>query len=210
MRNSAMNARRQDERPRPVEVSRPWTEEVFVALYREHRALVFRFALHMSGSRDLAEDVTQDVFVALLRQAGAYDPQRGALSSYLLGIARHHVLRALGRRPQVPIDGRTGKATLPRALVCEPVAETDLARSSVVELVRDAVLSLPLHYREVIVLCDLQERTYEETAAALDLAAGTVRSRLHRGRALLAQKLRRLVATPSPAVAVAGVPSREM
>ena len=67
-------------------------------------------------------------------------------------------------------------------------ARSALARGS--ESCTKAVLTLPVRYREAVVLCDLQELTYAEAAAALECAVGTVRSRLHRGRALLASKLR--------------------
>ena len=70
------------------------------------------------------------------------------------------------------------------------VAALDPVRNETIGRVRQAVLSLPANYREVVVLCDLQEMSYEEAAAALRCAIGTVRSRLHRGRSLLMEKLR--------------------
>jgi RNA polymerase sigma-70 factor (ECF subfamily) len=66
----------------------------------------------------------------------------------------------------------------------------DLAQNERVETLRKAVLALPPAYREVLVLCDLHERDYAEAASALGCAVGTVRSRLHRARALLAEKMR--------------------
>ena len=66
----------------------------------------------------------------------------------------------------------------------------DVTRKETIDSVRKAVLSLPEHYREVVVLCDLQEMDYAEAAAALGCAVGTVRSRLHRARAMLLEKLR--------------------
>jgi RNA polymerase sigma-70 factor (ECF subfamily) len=80
-------------------------EEAFLALYRRRQAGLFRFALHMSGSMPVAEDVTQEVFLALLREDCGYDPDRGTLSGYLFGIARKLVLRHLERgRSNVPLD----------------------------------------------------------------------------------------------------------
>ena len=67
---------------------------------------------------------------------------------------------------------------------------SDLLRSEMIESVRQAVLALPSHYREVVVLCDLHEMSYLEAAAALSCAVGTVRSRLHRARSLLIERLR--------------------
>src|ERR1700704_5172240 len=72
-------------------------EQAFVALYRRRQAALYRFALHISNSMPVAEDVTQEVFLALLREECGYDPERGTLSGYLFGIARKHVLRHLER-----------------------------------------------------------------------------------------------------------------
>ena len=66
----------------------------------------------------------------------------------------------------------------------------NLVRNEEIESVRQAVLGLPLHYREVVVLCELEEMSYGEAAASLGCAVGTVRSRLHRARALLKRRLR--------------------
>src|SRR5215468_6876920 len=80
-------------------------EEAFLSLYRRRQAGLFRFALHMSGSMPVAEDVTQEVFLALLRENCGYDPERGTLSAYLFGIARKLVLRHLERgRSSVALD----------------------------------------------------------------------------------------------------------
>src|SRR5260221_11692945 len=81
-------------------------EESFTALYRRRQGMVYRFALQMSGRRSLAEEVTQEVFLAMIREAGRFDPERGSLMSYLYGIARNHVLRCLERdRLYVPMAG---------------------------------------------------------------------------------------------------------
>ena len=69
-------------------------EEAFVALYRRYQSRVYCFALHMSGARTVAEDVSQEVFMALMRESTGYDGTRGTLQAYLLDIARHQVLRA--------------------------------------------------------------------------------------------------------------------
>src|SRR6185503_10402379 len=168
-------------------------EEAFTVLYNRRQGAVYRFALHMSGSTAIAEDVTQEVFIVLMSEAARFNPSRGSLSTYLYGISRNHVLRRMQRdRMFVPIecDSEDSNAASPR----EPVAEADplgdLTRSETVEAVRRAILSLPTHYREVVVLCELNETDYAEAANVLGCAVGTVRSRLHRGRALLVEKLR--------------------
>jgi RNA polymerase sigma-70 factor (ECF subfamily) len=166
-------------------------EEALAQLYRRRQGSVYRFALQMSGSKSIAEDVTQEVFLFLMREGHVFDPARGSVSAFLLGVARNHVLRRL-RVEQVltPIgdDGDDEASFLPLEVDRRPL--DDLARAEMIELVRKAVLSLPAKYREVVVLCELQDVSYGETAEILGCAIGTVRSRLHRARALLLAKLR--------------------
>lgn len=168
-------------------------ESAFTALYRRHQGAVYRFALLMSGSAHIAEEVTQEVFLALLREAQRYDPARSALTSYLYGVARNQVLRLLSReRPYVPLveENEEGEAAPLPQLIAQDNPLSDCTRNEVSRLVRQAVLALPARYREVIVLCDLQELSYAEAALALDCPLGTINSRLHRGHALLLKRLR--------------------
>ena len=167
-------------------------ENAFTALYRRRQGGIYRFVLEISGSAPLAEDVTQEVFMALIRDSRGYDPSRGSLAAYLLGMARHHALRFLKRdhtyvpMPQVGDGSRHGGDLTP---VSDEDQHSAMSRRETIHSVRQAILSLPGHYREAVVLCDLNEMSYEETAAVLGCSVGTVRSRLHRGRALLVQKL---------------------
>jgi RNA polymerase sigma-70 factor (ECF subfamily) len=165
----------------------------FAALYERRQGGVYRFALRMSGSESLAEDVTQDVFIALIKDAGQFDPSRGTVASYLYGMARNRVLRLLERdRSFIPMteqaSGDDDDPVHDRLIVTQdPLAE--LMRSELVETVRQSILALPIHYREVIILCSLQEMSYAQAAEVLGCAVGTVRSRLHRARELLVRKL---------------------
>ena len=165
-------------------------EESLAQLYRRRQAAVYRFALQMSGSKSIAEDVTQEVFLFLMRDGHVFDPGRGALSSFLLGVARNHVLRRL-RVDQLlsPLGDDDDEGPLMQAGT-DLCPLDDLTRAETIETVRKAVLSLPPKYREVVVLCELQDVSYVETAEILGCAIGTVRSRLHRARALLLTKLR--------------------
>lgn len=168
-------------------------EDAFTTLYRRRQGGVYRFALHMSGSESIAEDVTQEVFMVLMRDAASYDPARGSLSAYLYGIARNHVLRCLKRdRLYVPIAGESddSEEAVPEQLIAGDDPLGDLTRSETIESVRQAVLALPPRYREVVVLCDLQEMSYVDASDVLGCALGTVRSRLHRARAMLIERLR--------------------
>ena len=164
-------------------------EQSFVALYRRRQAAIYRFALHMSGSAAVAEDVTQEVFLALIREECGFDPERGTLSGYLFGIARKLVLRHMERgRSDVALETDLEGSTLPEAMVHDdPLAE--LIGREGIEALRRSVLALPSRYREVVVLCDLEEVDYLEAAVVLGCPIGTVRSRLHRARALLLEKL---------------------
>lgn len=164
-------------------------EQAFLDLYRRRQAALFRFALHMSGSNPVAEDVTQEVFLALLREDCGYDPDRGTLSGYLFGIARKLVLRHLERgRSDIVLDTESDDSVVPElAVIDDPMV--DLTRREGIEALRRAVLALPRRYREVVVLCDLEELNYADAAIALGCPIGTVRSRLHRARGLLLEKL---------------------
>jgi RNA polymerase sigma-70 factor (ECF subfamily) len=161
-----------------------WSEtirdrESFTALYRTHHPVVFRFALSMAGDRAVAADVTQDVFVWLIRHPDSFDPARGELSSFLIGVARKFLLRRWQNdRRLVPLDESTRQVT-----------ERPDDEQNGVEALRAAIAALPPRYREVVVLFDLEGLTYEEVAAAVGCATGTVRSRLHRARQFLARKL---------------------
>ena len=155
----------------------------FTALYRRRQGAVYRFALHMSGDPAVSEDVTQEVFLALLESGSRFDPARGTLLSFLYGIARNLLLRRLEK--QRPVDSDT----LTEELAADDDVLDELTRRETIEAVRSAVLSLPAPYREAVVLCDLENASYEDAAAALECPVGTVRSRLSRGRAMLGQKL---------------------
>ncbi len=165
-------------------------EKAFLEFYRKHQGVVYRFALQMSGKMEIAEEVTQDVFVVVMKSAQRYDSDRGSVAAFLYGIARNFVLRALEReRPYITVlDDPAGDFA--GRVAGEQDIFGDLAQNERMEILRKAVLALPPAYREVVVLCDLHERDYAEAASALGCAIGTVRSRLHRARALLAEKMR--------------------
>ena len=161
--------------------------EAFGELYRQCRPDVYRFAVHMCGSVTAAEDVVQDVFIAVIEAAARYRPGRSGVVAWLLGIASNHVRRWRHRRMFLPLPGDESGDGRRLSAEADPVGDLT-RRKQEAELAR-ALVALPVRYREVIVLCDLQELSYETAAAALGCAIGTVRSRLHRGRARLARAL---------------------
>ena len=157
-------------------------------LYRRRQQNVYRFALHLTGSPSTADDVTQDVFVTVIRDAGRFERGRAAVPAWLCGIARNFVRRRLAvDRGAASVDVDEGLEAMLPATGPDPLH--DLTSAEAVESLRRAVLTLPMRYREAIVLCDLQELSYADAAVALDCPIGTVRSRLNRGRALLTAKL---------------------
>jgi RNA polymerase sigma-70 factor (ECF subfamily) len=182
-------------------------EESFTLLYRRRHPAIYRFALHMSGNVAVAEDVTQEVFMTLIRDAKRFDPARGTLSGFLFGIARNHLRRRWeqDRHSQaLPDDVDELDALLASCAASGKnghsngngnghgpflVKRDEFTSLETVGRVRQAISTLPQNYREAVILCELEEMSYEEAAAALGCPVGTVRSRLHRARALLAEKL---------------------
>jgi RNA polymerase sigma-70 factor (ECF subfamily) len=163
-------------------LARDGCEASWTALYQRHRGRIQRFALHMCGSAEVAGEAVQETFLALLDRMDRYDAGKGSLGSWLLGVARNKVLRLLeGERRHEAIESED-HAHAANAL-------TDLTANESIEAVRRAVLALPANYREVTVLCGLEETGYEEAARILGCPVGTVRSRLHRARRLLMDRL---------------------
>jgi RNA polymerase sigma-70 factor, ECF subfamily len=192
-------------------------EEAFTFVFRRWQGPLFRFALHMCGNRTVAEDATQEVFMTLIRQTAQFDSAKGKLGAFLFGIARNQVLKRLEReRPYTSLtpnwEDSPDSSTELRIQSSDAARSDGEARAEAIEQVRHAILTLPPDYREVVALCDLEEMSYDEAAAALGCAPGTVASRLHRGRALLATKLRKAPAPSakkiSPVVFFSGLPNR--
>ena len=154
-------------------------------IYRSYAVPIYRFALHMSGSEAIAEEAVQDAFLEYIKNPRAYDPKRGTLASYLYGIARNRVHRHLEHYKRFDqVDD--GEADI---FVRETELLENLTHGADLEALQQSILQLPEKYREVIVLCDLQEMTYEQAAAVLEVAVGTVRSRLHRARGTLITRM---------------------
>jgi RNA polymerase sigma-70 factor (ECF subfamily) len=203
-------------------------EEAFSLLYKRRHPSLYRFALHMSSNAAVAEDVTQEVFMALIRDPKRFDPAKGSLAGYLFGVARNHLRKRweqdrrmvslIGDPDELgPVASSNGNHSNGTGLsfnghgngngngyrngsghgngngnghYAVPTSRDEFASIENVTRVRQAIGTLPENYREVVVLCELQEMSYEEAAAALDCPVGTVRSRLHRARAILVEKLR--------------------
>jgi RNA polymerase sigma-70 factor (ECF subfamily) len=168
--------------------------EALAIIFRRHHGTVYRFSRQMLGSKEAAEDVTQDVFVALTKGAGRFNREVASLSTYLYGIARNLVLQRYKRsraRVEVNIDAM-GDDEAVFATTSDPT-ET-MARDHATRALRRAILRLPVHYREVVVLCELNGLSYEEAAAIAGCPVGTVRSRLSRARQMLIDRCKAVLA----------------
>lgn len=158
--------------------------QALAGLYLRHQAAMYRFGLHMTGSAAAAEDIVQEVFVRLMRNFDRYRSEH-PLPAYLYGIARNVARRRLQReRRLVPLD-HAAQETVPAQ------GTEQLERREHLCLLRQAIVMLPAAHREVIVMCDLHKLSYELAAAAIGCPVGTVRSRLHRARAALAERMQR-------------------
>jgi RNA polymerase sigma-70 factor (ECF subfamily) len=176
-----------------LERAREGDQEAFSRLFARYQRAIFRYGAYMAG-REAGDDIVQETFLAVLQQRDRRDPPRGTVLGYLIGIARHRVLKrhaALAHALRAePLDDDLRETTMHEAVT----VLDDLARAETIETVRAAVQALPAAFREAVVLCELQELSYADAAEVMQCPIGTVRSRLHRGRTLLSAAL----ATQSP------------
>ena len=142
-------------------------------------------------SKWAAEEIVQDVFITLMRDPKKYDATRGALRAFLYGVARNRVMKHLERLPrEIPLEEKNEDGTGSGIVLQDSSTPAIWAekRERLLQ-VRAAVQELPVEFREAVVLCELEEMSYEEAAQMAGCPIGTIRSRLHRGRALLMAKL---------------------
>jgi len=148
------------------------TESDFRDAFHRHKDVVHRFAYRMTGSSSAAEDLVQDCFMTLWRKPEAYNPQRGALRSFLLGITRNLALkRWRADRPNEPLDDEFFSTP--------PI---DLVGRQRAEAVKQAVLLLPPLQREALILAEYEDLSLDEIVEATGAELAAVKSRLHRGR----------------------------
>ena len=170
-------------------------QKALSVLYARHQAPLYRFAMLRSGSTHIAADVVQDIFVALIEDKLVFDPARGALSGFLFGVARNFILkREQAARRFLPIQYNSDDSddaieidfvdSNPSPL--EKILADDRA-----EAVRRALSKIPPHYRDVLILYEMQDLSYLEIAHICNVDIGTVRSRLSRGRGKLLALLNR-------------------
>jgi RNA polymerase sigma-70 factor (ECF subfamily) len=151
----------------------------FSVLYRAYLPLVLRWALRATGDREVAADLTAEVFAAALLASRRYRPEAGPVAAWLFGIA-HNKLRESRRRRRVEDSAR-------RRLGLEPVALTDADLERVDELVgmderlQALIADLPSEQRDALIGRVIDERSYGEIAAELQCSESVVRQRVSRG-----------------------------
>jgi RNA polymerase sigma-70 factor (ECF subfamily) len=163
-------------------------ETAFQAVYEKWTGIIYKFAWQMTGSKSMAEDITQDLFLMIIRSKIRFDPAKGSFSSFLYGVARNLAMKSIRKQHRLFGMLRLFESQNPQRKVQDPLLQ--MTREESAENLRRCILSLPPQYREAIVLCDLHELSYAEAAEITRSAIGTIRSRLHRGRELLIQKMR--------------------
>ena len=171
-----------------LEGARQGDADAFSRLFGRHQGLIYPYGAHMCGP-DAADDVVQETFRAVLRRSGQYDPARGPVVNYLFGIARHFVLRRLASKYDAGVTISERDQDLGAIELDAPTVLDSLTRAETIETVRAAIATLPPVYREAVVLCELQEMSYEAAAVVVRCPIGTIRSRLHRAKVMLVAKL---------------------
>ncbi len=156
------------------------TDAEFRDAFHGHKDVLYRFACRMMGAGAGAEDVVQDCFLLLWRNTPAYDPKRGGLRAFLIGVTRNLILKLWrGERVHDPLAEETS--------ICGPIDMEGLERA---EIVARAVRALPVLQREALILAEYEELSLEEIARATGAELAAVKSRLHRAR----ENLRRMLA----------------
>jgi RNA polymerase sigma-70 factor (ECF subfamily) len=171
--------------------ARNGSASAFAALYRRHQGPLYRYALLRCGSPDTAADIVQEAFMGLFTGRLKYDPLRGQLPHFLFGVARLLVLKlepTPWRSLSLPGQDEDDEAELDLpGDDAGPLAR--LLGNETAEEVRRALSLLPPHYRDVVILYEMHDLSYQEIATVCQVDIGTVRSRLSRGRAALAKRL---------------------
>jgi RNA polymerase sigma factor (sigma-70 family) len=166
----------------PVVDPAAWTPPTWEEVVRNHSARVYRLSYRLTGNAHDAEDLTQDVFVRVFRSLHRFQP--GTFEGWLHRITTNLFLDGARRRQKIRFDGLADGAEerLPSAW---PTPSEQLADADLDHDVAAALAALPPEFRAAVVLCDIEGLSYEEISTVLDIKIGTVRSRIHRGRAQL-------------------------
>ncbi|XVX21253.1 RNA polymerase sigma factor SigE [Actinomycetota bacterium] len=170
-----------------------WSAPSWEEVVEQHSARVYRLAYRLTGNQHDAEDLTQDVFIRVFRSLHTYRP--GTFEGWLHRITTNAYLDKMRRKQRIRFDALSDEAaaSLPSREL-DPEARFDADHFD--DDVQRALDALPPDFRAAVVLCDIEGLSYEEIAATLGIKLGTVRSRIHRGRALLRDALAHRAPTP--------------
>jgi RNA polymerase sigma factor (sigma-70 family) len=168
--------------PRAVPAPADWTPPTWDEVVREHSGRVFRLAYRLTGNVHDAEDLTQDVFVRVFRSLSSYTP--GTFEGWLHRITTNLFLDSARRKQRIRFDA-LGDDAADRLSGREPSPDRAVDDRTLDGDIQAALDELPPDFRAAVVLCDIEGLSYEEIAATLQVKLGTVRSRIHRGRAQL-------------------------
>jgi RNA polymerase sigma factor (sigma-70 family) len=159
-----------------------WTPPSWDELVRQHSARVYRLAYRLTGNTHDAEDLTQEVFVRVFRSLPSYTP--GTFEGWLHRITTNLFLDMARRRQRIRFEG-LGNQAVGLLRDDEPTPAQAFDARHLDTDVQAALEALAPAYRAAVVLCDIEGLSYEEIAGTLGVKLGTVRSRIHRGRAQL-------------------------
>jgi RNA polymerase sigma factor (sigma-70 family) len=179
-----------------------WTPPTWEEVVRDHSARVYRLAYRLTGNSHDAEDLTQEVFVRVFRSLATYTP--GTFEGWLHRITTNLFLDMARRKQRIRFEGLADD-TAARLGGNEPTPAEAFDERHLDDDIQAALKALAPEYRAAVILCDIEGLSYEEIAATLGVKLGTVRSRIHRGRAQLRAALehRRPRQAPPPRVPVA-------
>jgi RNA polymerase sigma factor (sigma-70 family) len=170
----------------PAEPTEPWVPPTWQEVVEQHSARVYRLAYRLTGNVYDAEDLTQEVFVRVFRSLSTYTP--GTFEGWLHRITTNLFLDQVRRKKRIRFDALAEDADS-RMPGREPDPSRAYDDTHMDDDVQAALDALPPDFRAAVVLCDIEGLTYEEIAATLGIKLGTVRSRIHRGRAQLRDAL---------------------
>jgi RNA polymerase sigma-70 factor (ECF subfamily) len=178
-----------------------WTPPTWEQVVQEHSARVYRLAYRLTGNRHDAEDLTQEVFVRVFRSLSSYTP--GTFEGWLHRITTNLFLDQVRRKQRIRFDALPDDAG-DRLAGSDPGPERAWEHNNLDHDVQAALDALPPDFRAAVVLCDIEGLSYEEIAATLGIKLGTVRSRIHRGRAQLRASLAHLAPRRLPGAGEVG------
>ncbi len=187
---------------RAAQPEQAWVPPTWEEIVEQHSARVYRLAYRLTGNVHDAEDLTHDVFIRVFRSLHSYQP--GTFEGWLHRITTNVFLDRMRRKQRIRFDALSDESAA-RLPTREAGPEQAFDATHFDDDVQRALDALPPDFRAAVVLCDIEGLSYEEIATTLGIKLGTVRSRIHRGRALLREALaHRAPDAPRPAEAPAG------